>query len=1175
MDRRDFSIKEAVEKAGALRAGGELTVSGMHGSCRAFFLASFFRSFGSPVLAVLPDTRSAARFAEDLRFFLGAEAVFLFPSTELLPFSLKAPHPSILSARMELYHRLAEGRAFVTVTAARNVMQRLAPAPSLEARVLRLVKGEDYPRDGLITELAGHGFRRVPMVEERGEMSVRGAIVDIFPAGAQLPLRMEFFGDTVESIRSFNTGTQRSVAAFTEALILPASEAGYGEEARALARKRLMERAGELGLKQDVWQNLYRALKETSPDEKAYGLYPLLHERLDLLFDHLPGDSALFLPDRARTAGALDRFAEEIRTAEGALLEKKEFFLDVNLLYATVDEAMEGVKKFPLIALESLGGGEGGHGPVNVRSSSNMELKSELRRPRSGRPLPLQPLADAIGKASARGADLYITAHNRAQAGRTIELLDGYGIKARRAEGGEALAPGQGGVFIAEGSLSSGFSLVSPALAIIAEEEIFGPRVNKRPPPPKRPGETLTELSDLAESDFIVHTLHGIGLYRGLKRRVIEGVAKDFLLLEYLDGDRLYLPVERMDRLVRYHSFEGRERPELDRLGGSRWKRTKGKIKKAIENMAGELLKLYAARRVAPGFAFSPPDAVFREFEAGFEYEETPDQARAIEECLRDMQRPAPMDRLVCGDVGYGKTEVAIRAAFKAVLDGKQVAVLVPTTVLAQQHYITFSRRLGAYPVNIEAISRFRTKKEQKEVLARLARGAVDIIIGTHRLAQGDISFKDLGLVIIDEEHRFGVRQKERLKKIRSTVDVLALTATPIPRTLHMSLASLRDLSIINTPPEDRLAVLTEVMRFDEGVIKGAIEREIDRGGQVFFVHNRVHSMPPVEDMLRRILPGARLAVAHGQMREHELEKKMLGFVNREYDVLLSTAIIESGLDIPSANTIIINRAESFGLAELYQLRGRVGRSSHRAYAYFMIPETMNLTSDAEKRLDVIRELCEPGSGFKVAAYDLEIRGAGELLGTNQSGQIASVGFEMYTRILEDTVREMKGEKVSDEVEPEVSLGVSQYIPEDYVPDTGQRLGLYKRFASIKEANELTAIEEEVIDRYGPLPEVVKNIMETVGLRLILKELKARELVQKAGRIYINFTGTGGEGADPSIVSNALAMTGRDGAKFRITSDGRFSARLGEGADPLTEARYVLKELLRGCYSNHTMVRDR
>ncbi|MFQ5480919.1 MAG: transcription-repair coupling factor [Thermodesulfobacteriota bacterium] len=1169
VDKRDISLKDALEMAGDVAPGQELSISGLHGASGAFLLASFFSSENRPLLAVLSDTRAAARFAEDLRFFLGPEAVYLFPETELLPFELKAPHPSILAARMELYHRFTEGRPFVTVTTARNLVQKLAPAPVFESRVIRLVRDEEYMRDVLVSDLLERGFTRVPMVEERGEVSVRGAIVDIFPATGTRPLRVEFFGDTVESIRSFDTRTQRSVAALNEAIVLPAGEAGYGEAERAAARKKVMERAAELDLPPEVWQPIFNRLKENSPGETVYGLYPYFNESLDTFFDHMPGETVLFIPNRRGVVAAIEEFQEEIKEREESFVERKRFFLTRQSLYAAAAEIAHGLLRFPVIAMESLigGGGKKDGREVTVASRSNIELKGEVQQSRTGRDLPLKPLAEAIGEWVERGTDVYITAHNRAQAERTMELLQGYGIKALLSPCRAVLSAASKGVFISEGSLSAGFSLLNPAIAFISEEEIFGARVNKRPPPPARPGEALTELGDLSEGDFIVHTLHGIGLYRGLKRRIVEGVAKDFLLLEYLGGDRLYMPVERMDRLVRYNSFEGRADPELDKLGGLKWKKTKGKIKKAIENMAGELLKLYAARQVAPGFAFSAPEATFREMEAGFEYEETPDQARAIEECLSDMMKPSPMDRLVCGDVGYGKTEVAIRAAFKAVLDGKQVAILVPTTVLAQQHYITFTRRLGAYPVNVEVISRFRTKKEQREVLKKLAAGGVDIIIGTHRLAQGDISFKDLGLVIIDEEHRFGVRQKERLKKLRSTVDVLALTATPIPRTLHMSLASLRDLSIINTPPEDRLAVRTEVTRFDESLIKEAIEREMDRGGQVFFVHNRVQSMPPLEEMLGRILPHARIAVAHGQMREHELEKKMLGFVNREFDVLLSTAIIESGLDIPLANTIIINRADAFGLAELYQLRGRVGRSSHRAYAYFMIPETMNLTPLAEKRLEVIRELSEPGSGFKVAAYDLEIRGAGELLGTNQSGQIASVGFEMYTRILEDTVAEMKGETISEEAEPEVNIKVSQYIPDDYVPHTGQRLGLYKRFASIKNDEELRAIEEEVRDRYGPLPVVVENILETVSIRLLLKSLKARELDQKAGRLYINFNGAGDTATDVSVVNNATRLVRLDASRFRISSDGRFSACLGKDAEPLGEAQYVLKELLGGCYS--------
>ncbi|HXI10868.1 MAG TPA: transcription-repair coupling factor, partial [Thermodesulfobacteriota bacterium] len=579
---------------------------------------------------------------------------------------------------------------------------------------------------------------------------------------------------------------------------------------------------------------------------------------------------------------------------------------------------------------------------------------------------------------------------------------------------------------------------------------------------------------------------------------------------------------------------------------------------------AGELLKLYAERQVAEGFAFSPPERLFHEFEAGFEYEETPDQARAISECISDMEEPRPMDRLVCGDVGYGKTEVALRAAFKAVLDKKQVAVLVPTTVLAQQHYRTFTTRLAPYPVAVEVLSRFKTPREQKDTVRRLSDGKVDIIIGTHRLLQKDIAFKDLGLIVIDEEHRFGVAHKERLKQLRKKVDVLTLTATPIPRTLHMSLASVRELSIINTPPEDRLAIKTSVIRFDEQVMAEAIERELNRGGQVFFVHNRIQSMGAMEEFLRRIVPSARVAVAHGQMQQGELEKKMLGFINKDYDILLSTAIIESGLDIPSANTIIINRADRFGLAELYQLRGRVGRSSHRAYAYFITPTVADLTDDARKRMEVIQELSEPGSGFKVATYDLEIRGAGELLGSAQSGQIASVGFEMYTELLEEAVRGLKGEEIVEETVPEINLRVSQYIPEEYIPETRQRLGFYKRLATVACLEDLHAIGDELSDRYGDPPALVTNLFRIVELKLDLKALRARELTQKGTRLYISFEGFGDTELGKTVVEKALFMAKKEPKRYRVAPNGHFIVFMGPEADVLEEARYVLKELLKG-----------
>ncbi|MBI5345334.1 MAG: transcription-repair coupling factor, partial [Deltaproteobacteria bacterium] len=716
-----------------------------------------------------------------------------------------------------------------------------------------------------------------------------------------------------------------------------------------------------------------------------------------------------------------------------------------------------------------------------------------------------------------------------------------------------------------------GFRLPGASLVIISEEEVFGTdRVRRRAPPLKRLDAFSLQLQDLDAGDRVVHSKHGIGLYRGLKRLSVDNVESEFLILEYRDHDKLYLPVLRTDLINTYHGFEGKE-PNLDKLGGTGWVRTKRRVKKAVERLAGELLKLYAERQAAGGFAFSPPDALFREFEASFEYDETPDQAQAIEDCLMDMQDSKAMDRLICGDVGYGKTEVAIRAAFKAVQDGKQAAVLVPTTVLAQQHYLTFSKRLAPYPAAVEVLSRFRSKKEQAATIERCAGGKTDIIIGTHRLLQNDIAFKDLGLIIIDEEHRFGVRQKERLKHIKKSVDCLTLTATPIPRTLHMSLASVRDLSIISTPPADRLAIKTSVIGFDEGLIAEAIEREMKRGGQVFFVHNRIESIGGVAEFLGRAVPEARVAVAHGRMNEAALEKRMLGFVNKEYDILLSTAIIESGLDIPSANTIIINRADRFGLAELYQLRGRVGRSAHRAYAYFVCPETSRLTDDARKRIEVIQELCEPGSGFKVAAYDLEIRGAGELFGTSQSGHIAEVGFDMYTELLEEAVAELKGEPAVEEMEPEISLKVSQYIPEEYMPDARQRLNFYKRLASAASGEETVSIREELEDRFGTVPDVVENLLCLTGLKLMLKGIRAKELVQKANRLYISFKAPGGHSghsgaSGPDITEKILKLIKKDPLRFRVTPDSRLTVIMRDEANPLEEARYILKELSGGCY---------
>jgi transcription-repair coupling factor (superfamily II helicase) len=673
-------------------------------------------------------------------------------------------------------------------------------------------------------------------------------------------------------------------------------------------------------------------------------------------------------------------------------------------------------------------------------------------------------------------------------------------------------------------------------LVLITFDEIFGTR--KRQPTTAAtsyPSHFLTSLSELKQDDYVVHLDHGIGVYRGLKFLKVADVEGEFLYLEYEGGDRLYLPVDRINMVQKYIGGDGAQ-PSLDRLGGTAWEKVKAKARKSIFAMAEELVQLYALRTARAGTAFAPPDAMYKEFEAGFEYEETPDQQRAIDETLASMQTRKPMDRLICGDVGYGKTEVAMRAAFLAVEGGKQVALLAPTTILAQQHLQTFRHRFRNHPVRVEMISRFLTSKEAAQVLQETAKGNVDIVIGTHRLLQKDVVFKDLGLVIIDEEHRFGVVHKERLKKLRQLVDVLSLTATPIPRTLHMSLVGIRDLSIIETPPVDRLAIQTYVTRYDENLIRDAILRELERGGQVFFLHNRVETIDRLTQKLADLVPEAKMAVAHGQMRPRELEKVMLDFFENKTQVLVCSAIIESGLDFPNANTIIINRADRFGLAQLYQLRGRVGRSHRHAYAYLLIPGEQAITPDAEKRLRALQEIDGLGGGFKLALHDLEIRGAGNLLGEQQSGQITAVGFELYTEMMENAVKELRGEELLPEVDPEIRLGIPAYFPDTYIPDVNQRLYFYKRLASLRNALELEELKEEIKDRFGPYISVVDNLFLVMNLRRVLKEFLVQQISVSHGMVFLLF-----HAESPVKVEKLLDLIRKQKSRFRLSPDGRLS----------------------------------
>ncbi len=1022
----------------------KIKVTGAAGSFPSYLISNLKKAKEGPILIITPLPEDAERVVEDLSFFLPGLA-HLFPSWETLPFDSVAPPLETMGERVAAVYALMTGSP-VIVAPVSALIQRVPPREFLNNSMEYLEAGEEANLDSLTAKLAKGGYSRVSMVQEKGEWSRRGGIVDIFPPSTENPVRIEFIGDTIESIREFDPASQRSLRSLNSVIVLPVgSQPAVGKEV-----------------------TIFEYLKEGTP---------------------------VFLLEPAGIENELDRFDEEIEERKSDLEEAEGRSQGSPL---RKDELMSILDKYMTVELSRLAVGTIHESPLHFDIKGNDDIRHGMTKKEGA----FDRFVDLVREWLREGMRVVITSHTHGQDDRVEELLKSKDMGARRVSAEEIFSLSDSpGLYAAVGPLSSGFRFPSERLVIVTEEEIFGQRVRLRQVKAKT-SHFIASLSDLKVNDPIVHIDHGIGVYRGLQKLAIGGIDSDFLLIEYAGKDRLYLPVYRMDQVQKYTGGEG---PTLDKLGGTSWDKVKKRVKEKIKEMAAELLDIYAARKVMEGFAYSPPDHYFDEFEAAFEYEETPAQMEAIKDVITDMTEPKPMDRLVCGDVGYGKTEVAIRAAFKAVLDGRQVAVLVPTTVLASQHLQTFQGRMSSFPVKIEMLSRFKSPKEQKEIINKLREGGIDIVIGTHRLLQKDIVFKELGLIVVDEEQRFGVTHKEKLKKLRKQVDVLTLTATPIPRTLHMSLMGIRDLSVINTPPEDRLAIKTFVNKFSDDVIKEAVEREFRRGGQVFFVHNRVESIGTMADYLHSLIPEARIAVGHGQMDEHELEKVMLSFMKGEKNLLLCTTIIESGLDIPAANTIIINRADTFGLSQLYQLRGRVGRSKHRAYAYLLIPAEETITGDARKRLEVIQELTELGSGFKIAAHDLEIRGAGNLLGGEQSGQIEAVGFDLYTQLMEEAVAELKGEERIPEVEPNINLGVAAYIPDDYISDVNERLVIYKRLASVKGEGEVAEIADELQDRYGPLPQLVENLLIIMEIKRIIRKALVTSIDAAKGRVSMTF----------------------------------------------------------------------
>jgi transcription-repair coupling factor (superfamily II helicase) len=1067
----DLLIPEIGEIVDRLDSGADaLSLTGLFGASKALILSRIAHRAGRPLVIVTSSSAEAEQLAKDLQVFFRDSVGVLAERDE---------DPETGYQRIACLTGLATKNCDLAVVSLRAALERLAPPSAILGAAFTLYVGRLIARDELVGALETGGYRRVHQTTDRGEYSLRGNLLDLFPLtprlsrveAPDLPVRAEFFGDEVLELRAFDPATQRSIRSIEQVTVLPVVETPLtGEVCRgAIEVLREKKKTQDSSVPSEIITALEDRRQVPGLDTYLPYLYP---EPADLLQYVVP-DALWVLIDPTGLQAAARDVAPSTSLIDWSDVERRlslrpriflEEFLPTNSL---VEEAI---------------------------------LSFQVRTIPAYRGRMIELIRDLQGWRR-QGRRIHLVCRSEAQGRRLAEVLREHDVAASVSLG--VASPGE--IAILSRELSSGFHLDEASLTYVTEAEIFGTR--HIPPRRSRPKEIspLASYQELTYGDFVVHEDHGIGVYKGLRQLTVGVTEGDYLLILYAEHAKLYVPTGKLHLIHRYAGADSNP-PALDRLGSASWAKAKERVKASVREMAQELLALYATRQVIKGYALPPDTPWQREFEAGFPYEETPDQLQAIADVKADMERDRPMDRLICGDVGYGKTEVAMRAAFKTIIEGKQVAVLVPTTVLALQHCQTFSERFGGFPVKVEMLSRFRSRKEQSEVLRSVGDGAVDIVIGTHRLLQKDVRFRDLGLLVVDEEHRFGVAAKERLKQLRRQVDVLTLTATPIPRTLHMSMLGVRDISTIETPPDSRLSIKTTVARFDPTLIKEAIEHELDRGGQVFFVHNRVESIQSVARLITQLVPEARLAVAHGELPEEHLERIMCDFYDGKFNVLLCTTIIESGLDVSAANTIIIDRADALGLAQLYQLRGRVGRDKHRAYAYLLVPKDGVLPEVAKKRLQVIAELTELGSGFKVAARDLEIRGTGNLLGSEQHGQIAAVGIDLYCRLIESTVKELKGQAVAEPVEPVIRLEAEGYLPEIYIEDSNVRLQLYKRLAAFSVLPEVSALREELVDRFGEPPQETERLLTAMALRILSRTLHIREVVAAGKTIRIVFS---------------------------------------------------------------------
>ncbi|WNS75551.1 transcription-repair coupling factor [Bacillus sp. DTU_2020_1000418_1_SI_GHA_SEK_038] len=1110
----------------------EQLISGLSGSARTLFLSSVYEQTRRPILIITHNLLQAQKLYDDIVHLVKESEVFLYPANELIAAEISIASPELKAQRIEVLNYWSKSKNGLLIAPMAALRKILPPASLWRECQLTLKVGDELQEEQFLT-FVQMGYSRVSMVSSPGEFSVRGGIIDIYPLTESDPIRIELFDTEVDSIRSFSLEDQRSKEKLSEVTIGPATEypltdehfqkmiekidAGLGKSLKKLKDEKV---------KTLLTQNIGHELEQLRTGSKPNQLFKYLsfaYEKENSLVDYLPENALIFVDEISRVQEMNDSLEKEEAEWYTSLLSEGQMIHDVKISHNLRGFLQQ--KKQPLIYLSLFLRHIPNTNPQNIINISCKQmqnfhgqmnvLKAEIERWRKG------------------NYTVIFLGSDEERVKKLQRVLEDYEIEALSLGIDQPLLLGK--VQIMAGGLLTGFELPSQRFAVITEEELFNKRTKKQPRRQKLSNaERIKSYSELKVGDHVVHVNHGIGKYLGIETLEINGVHKDYLHIRYQGTDKLYVPVEQIDLVQKYVGSEAKE-PKLYKLGGSDWKRVKKKVESSVQDIADDLIKLYAEREASKGHAFSPDGEMQREFESAFAYQETEDQLRSIHEIKRDMERERPMDRLLCGDVGYGKTEVAIRAAFKAIADGKQVAFLVPTTILAQQHYETMRERFQEYPIEVGLLSRFKSRKQQTETIKGLKAGTIDVVVGTHRILSKDISYRDLGLLIVDEEQRFGVTHKEKIKQMKTNVDVLTLTATPIPRTLHMSMLGVRDLSVIETPPENRFPIQTYVMEYNGGIVREAIERELARDGQVYFLYNRVEDIERKAEEISMLVPDARVTYAHGKMTENELESVMLGFLSGEYDVLVSTTIIETGVDIPNVNTLIVHDADKMGLSQLYQLRGRVGRSNRVAYAYFTYRKDKVLTEVAEKRLQAIKEFTELGSGFKIAMRDLSIRGAGNLLGAEQHGFIDSVGFDLYSQMLKDAIENRKGNlELENKQRLEIDVELDAYIPDSYISDGHQKIEMYKRFRGASSIEDIEELHDEMLDRFGEYPEEVGYLFQVAQMK-VLGELAGIETIKQTKNEIL-------------ILQSEKASERIDGPKiFEITS--KFGRTVGLGMD--------------------------